>query len=36
MLTALNYDKVEMHTGKPYDITAVKDDKNTALNVSMI
>ena len=22
MLTALNYDKVEMHTGKPYDITA--------------
>lgn len=27
MLTALNYDKVEMHTGKPYDITAVKDDK---------
>ena len=27
ILTALNYDKVEMHTGKPYDITAVKDDK---------
>lgn len=36
MLTALNYDKVEMHTGKPYDITAVKMIKNTALNVSMI
>ncbi len=27
MLTALNYDKVETHTGKPYDITAIKDDK---------
>ena len=28
MLTALNYDKVEMHTGKPYDITAGKKEKN--------